>query len=539
MIELDNALHTAAADWLTTVIGEYPGEVFPDGHFRPHAYSDGKGGWLKRTGWYAATTTKLRAGTAVLLLANNQLSTRGAKRGHVGATPAEDELDLVEALIGGLEVVVSDEMAEHKAHREERKKQAAGARNGDAPLQRERGDWETALKYSDKGAVTASLHNIITILGNHAAWDGVLAYDSFGNRVMMRAAPPWGGEPGPVTDADIVRVAAWLGRPDTYGITVGTTQVREALVPVAQQNSYHPVREYLDGLEWDGEERLPTFFRDFCGAAATEDHMPEYLGAVARCFFVSAVARVREPGCKADLMLILEGRQGAGKSTLVRDLAGADWFAEAMESPTSKDFYAGLLSRWVVEIAEMQSFNKAEVSSVKRAISVEADYYRPSYGHMAQSFPRQCVFVGTTNEGEYLRDPTGGRRFMPVLVGDVDNQAIRELRDQLWAEADTLYRQGTDYWTLPACARIEQDKRMKEDSWQDNVARYLHNSARWEVTVSEIMSSALLIEVGKHSRQDQMRVADILKSLGWSSTRKRVDGISRHVWMRPVRGADQ
>lgn len=184
---------------------------------------------------------------------------------------------------------------------------------------------------------------------------------------------------------------------------------------------------------------------------------------------VSAVARAFEPGCKVDTMLVLEGKQGVGKTRFTRELFGADWYAEATASPGDKDFFQVLQGRWVMEIGEMESFTKAEVGKIKQAVTAQQDTFRASYGRFVKTYPRQCVFVGTTNENQYLRDPTGARRFLPIRVNTIDVDRIIRERDQLWAEAVHLYREGFDYWTLPADAAREQERRYQADTWEETI----------------------------------------------------------------------
>ncbi|MCK5769487.1 virulence-associated E family protein [Algiphilus sp.] len=514
-------------------------ELALDGTWMPYAF-EGSAGKSRRTGWQIARTMKLQSGTAALLLYGTKLTDQGAKRVVVGAEPGAGELDLVDAIFGAMAVDAQQAIRELREWREKNK----GGKSSRAPPPVASDGWEATLATNKEGGYRVNLHNVITILTRHREWRGVLAFDTFGNQIVKRRETPYGGEPGPVEDTDVVRIAAWLAHPDTYGMTVGSGMVREALLPVAHENPVHPVREYLDGLQWDGQPRIATFFRDYCGVDATSSELVDYLAAVARCFFVSAIARVREPGCKADLMLILEGPQGAKKSTVVRELASAEWFAEAMESPANKDFYQSLQSRWIVEVAEMESFTKAEVGKIKQAISTQADHYRPSYGHIAQSFPRQCVFMGTTNEDAYLRDPTGARRFMPVHVTEIDIDAIRGVRDQLWAEAQHRYGKGEDYWTLPASAREEQAARYQQDVWYEPIVRYVegHGPPHWypikrepldETTTAELLSRVLDIDAGKQDRQSQMRAAAVLKQLGWVRCKVRRNGVTVWAYRRP------
>jgi len=288
-----------------------------------------------------------------------------------------------------------------------------------------------------------------------------------------------------------------------------------------------------------------------------------YTRRAAECFMVSAVARilwvdplVKHNGAKVDFMLILEGLQGKGKTSAVAALFGSQWYAEAMESPASKDFYQSLQGRWCVEIGEMDSFSKADVTKVKQAITSRFDTYRPSYGRTSRSFRRQCVFVGTTNESEYLRDSTGGRRFLPVKIKEVNIERVGQLREQLWAEAVHLFQGGFKWWELPAQAAEEQEDRFVADTWEEVIEPWINgrcigdkdypprmrlllpDKIEW-VTTTEILEWALRIDVGKHGKPEQMRIAPIMRRLGWIHVRPWIERKRQRRWVpKPAEGDD-
>lgn len=408
--------------------------------------------------------------------------------------------------------------------------------------------WMDLLVRTDKGGLRATLHNVVTILDNDPAWAGLYRLDAFAAQIYRTREAPWGAEPGPLTDVDGGEIAAWLGHPHNYGLSVKSGMALEAVEVLATRRQFHPVRDYLDRLQWDGIERLPHLMWMVFGAARNE-----YTAAVGKNLMISAVARVRQPGCKVDTMVILEGDQGAGKSSAVRALAGPEWFSEMLESPQHKDFYQNLQGRWIIEIPELQAFNKADRNKIKAAISAQEDTYRPSYGRYARQFKRQCIFVGTTNDDAYLKDETGARRFLPVRCGTIDLEVLHELRDQLWAEADARFKRGESWWEFPPDAAREQDARYDADAWEDPIVHWLDGHARAEdykdhpytphpdrpveeTTISEVMEHALGIEVAKHSRPDQMRVGAILRRLGWRRKQKTYQGRVRYVYVRPAVG---
>jgi predicted P-loop ATPase len=356
---------------------------------------------------------------------------------------------------------------------------------------------------------------------------------------------PYGSEPGAIADVDGAEVAAWFGHPRNYRLSVSSGMALEAVEVIATRHQFHPVRDYLEGLTWDGTPRLERMFSDYFGAVHDE-----YTAAVGRNWLTSAVARVRDPGCKVDFMVILEGEQGRGKSTAVRVLCGAQWFAEMLESPQNKDFYQILTGRWIIEIPELQAFNKADRNKIKAAVSAQEDTYRPSYGRYARQFPRQCIFVGTTNDDTYLKDETGARRFLPIRCSDIDLKALAAVRDQLWAEADARFAAGEPYWEFPESAVAEQDARFDADAWEEPIIRWLDGHGRaeeypehyppvrddrpvQETTIADVMLHALKVETAKHSRPDQMRVGAILRRLQWRREQKRRDGRRIYVFVRP------
>lgn len=414
-------------------------------------------------------------------------------------------------------------------------------------------DWRNRLVRDRNYTPIASPHNLMLILEHDEILAGLFWLDEFGNRIVLDRQPPWaGGKRDEFTEVDAMELAAWLGDPVRYGVTVGVNLVLQSVEAIARRRKRHTVREYLEQLKWDGVPRVARMFVDLFGAEENEYNL-----GVGSCMLVSAVSRIlwtdpKQPskGSKVDFMVVLEGGQGAGKTTAVLELFGAEWYAEATESPAHKDFYQTLRGRWGVEIGEMDSFSKADVAKVKQAITTRFDVYRPSYGRTARSFRRECVFVGTCNKDDYLRDESGARRFLPLKVGRVDIPALVELRDQLWAEAVELFHEGFEWWVMPAGAQREQDERYQEDSWMEPISRWLDGKAHvdsydgvavrdpvtgrvGECSSSELLWRALSIDTARHSRQDQMRVATVMARLGWPKFRPTRNGVRLWCWYRP------
>lgn len=383
---------------------------------------------------------------------------------------------------------------------------------------------DLGLELSDRGVPHPNLDNATRILERHPAMLGAFWFDEFLGRVLTTWDSP--DEPREWSDSDDVRLALWMQRTISIGkMAVGTA--RDAVTAAAMQNRRNECTEWLRAQRWDGVRRLHQFIAIGFGAEQNA-----YTEAVGRCWLVSIVARALNPGCKVDTMPVLEGAQGARKSSGLEALVGKRWFAEAAESVMSKDFFQTLQGKLLVEIAEMDTFSRAEVAAVKRVITCKVDRYRAPYGRRAEDHPRMCVFAGTTNEDEYLRDATGARRFWPVRCGDVDIEWLTKWRGQLFAEAVKLYDAGTPWWDVPVDdARHEQEQRRVSDEWEHLIADWL--GMNMETTVSEVLEGALKITPDCWDRQTQMRVASVLKAIGW---RKKGDarrnGRVVKVWAR-------
>jgi predicted P-loop ATPase len=366
------------------------------------------------------------------------------------------------------------------------------------------------------GRPAGNLVNALHVLRRAPQWTGVLAYDEFGTAVVTRRAPPWGGGAHQQwTDQDDTRGCEWFQQ---HGISVSIGTVGRAVETVAREALVHPVREYLSNLKWDGNPRIETWLTRYLGV----DDTP-YSRAVGSRFLILGMARIFQPSCQADHVLILEGAQGIGKSSALRILADP-WFTDRVADLGTRDAAIGLVGVMLAEVAELDALTRASNTAIKSFIARRSDHFRPPYGRRAIKQPRQCVFAGTYNpdgDGGYLKEPTGARRFWPVACGAIRLDLLARDRDQLWAEAVVRYRQGHRWWLdspeLVALASAEQRLRFPVDPWSDKVGTWL--VGRSDIGVGEVLTEALGIAAASHSHTAENRVVKILKDAGFARYR--------------------
>lgn len=406
--------------------------------------------------------------------------------------------------------------------------QPAGAR------QRSVGDgqaWTADFQRTNAGNPLANISNTKLVLENDPAFDGVLSYCNFSYRIMKRKVPPFKmGKEGEWTDADTERLRIYLS--EIYGFTPKATDVMGAILVHSEEHAFHPVREYLDSLEWDGEPRVARWLHDYLGVDDTD-----YAALVGVFFLVSAVARVIRPPVKVDSVLILEGLQGLGKSTMLRNLFG-DWFTDTPMVLGEKDAFQQMQGMWGIELAELDSFNKAENTRAKQFFGSQVDRYRPSYGRMVQEFPRQCVFVGTTNQDRYLKDSTGNRRYWPVTCTKICQDAIKRDRDQLWAEALKFYHDGTPWWPedkYKHLFEVQQEDRFDSDVWEGLIYDWLRKNHRVDYSCADIMKECLEMDPQAMRPPEQKRVGLIMHRFGFTKKKKLVNG-KRPAFYYPPEG---
>lgn len=332
-----------------------------------------------------------------------------------------------------------------------------------------------------------AIENIRVYTKFHEQLKGCFVYDDAVGDILVMRATPWDARgqtfPRAFRDSDYIKLLGFLERQE---IRPTLQNVRHSLVSVAEENRINSLQNELNGLKWDRTERVRFLFSRYLG---TPDDL--YHQIVATRFLVQCVRRAMEPGCKAELMLILEGEQSAGKSTFCAILGGR-WFTDQLKSVEGKDAVMTIAGKWIVEVAEMVASTRADVAAQKAWLSTQVDRYRPPYGASVVDRPRQCVFIGTHNpDGTgYLRDTTGSRRFLPVTVKGLDRQAFIRDRDQIIAEAVEMWRDGVESWVLDHesdVTRAEQSSRTARDPWLPYLAEAA--KGRQAVPINDLVMS--------------------------------------------------
>ena len=378
--------------------------------------------------------------------------------------------------------------------------------------------WFNGAQTDAKGVPLGNLFNAMLALRGAPELDGAFGLDEMaGAPMVLRPLPgrlpeeaiPW-TRPVKVTDVHVSQAQEWL---QGEGLTKISKDVLHQAVDLrASECAFHPVRDFLNGLTWDGVDRLGEWFPTYLGTDATP-----YTAEIGRMMLVGMVARVMRPGCKLDHMVVLEGEQGAMKSSACRILGGT-WFSDSLPDVSAgKDVAQHLPGNWLIEIGELSAMSKADSNHLKQFISRQVEKYRPSYGRREIEQPRQCVFIGTTNAKVYLKDETGGRRFWPVVVGQIAIDALKRDRDALFAEAVWRFRQGERWWPDQGFERdvikSEQEARFDTDVWEDAIRNHL--VGRSSILIGDIAKTALSMDTGRIGRAEQNRITKVLESLGW------------------------
>jgi predicted P-loop ATPase len=400
-------------------------------------------------------------------------------------------------------------------------------------------EWRKLLRV--EGANNTRLRdeeNVRLTLNHDPALVGLVKFDEFAGTLML--AKPIAGttEKGTLPrqwgDTDTTALVQYIQRSSLPKIA--SDKVERAVAQLAQDTGrFHPVREMLESLQWDGEPRIDTWLQMYAGANDAPDN---YLRAVGAATLIGGVARIYRPGAKHDCALVLEGMQGAMKSTLANVLAMRDdWFSDSLPADlATKDARDHLRGKWVIELPELAQFRRSEIETVKAFMSRRTEKYRPAYGKHEIQYPRQCFFIGSTNSREYLVDPTGNRRFWPVKCGAVDMDALLRDREQLWAEAVHRYKAGSKWHLSPEISELaeaETATRIASDPWLPLVTRALpipHPVEAIRLSPGEVLERMEIDKSQRHSSA-AARVGQILIDLGWR--REKRDRIRGWLFLCP------
>jgi predicted P-loop ATPase len=405
-----------------------------------------------------------------------------------------------------------------KAAREEwkRKREAYQRRNESKPSWQE----ELLMPEPKTPRPLPVVENAMVVLANEPELKDLFGYDEMAcTEVVVRSAPQ------PLTDIDITETQCFLQR---FGLRrIGHQTTRDAIERYARTKPFHPLRDYLQGLSWDMVPRLGTWTTRYLGVAETS-----YSNTVGELFLISMIARVLDPGCKADHMVILEGPQGTYKS-MACGVLGGEYFSDNLpDLSDAKDVSIHLRGKWLIEISEMHTFSRAEAEHLKAFLAQTHERFRPVYGRKDVIEPRQCVFVGTSNKDAYLKDETGGRRFWPLVCGTIDIESLRTDREQLLAEAVVAFLAGRPWWPSPAFEaehiQPEQERRYEIDEWSSIAAPYV--GPLMTVTTAQVAEGALGLKPDRLGLPEQRRIAAIMRRLGWTLKHTKTG----NVWIRPA-----
>lgn len=377
------------------------------------------------------------------------------------------------------------------------------------------------------GEKLKSTNNVIAFLKTDPELIDLFKLNLFTENIELSRPPTWDSKRevnSIICDNDIIMLKCYLSIKYHWDVT--TNNLYEGVVYCARECSYHPVKNYLESLVWDKTLRIDKWLIDYACASDTQ-----YTRAVSRKFLLAAISRIYRPGCKFDNMVILEGDQGIGKSTMCGVLGGT-WYKElSLFSERDKDTVDAMRGVWIVEVSELANFKRADVEGIKAFISRQVDRVRLSYARLTQNFPRQCVFIGTINPDEdgYLKDKTGNRRFWPVACEKADFKGLAMVRDQIWAEAYNAFKSGDSALYMEdeqlKQAISEQKNREISEPWTETIESWidLPANANGPHTSMEIALGALELEPAKVGQWEKTRIAQAMKELGWVKKEIRVE----------------
>lgn len=376
------------------------------------------------------------------------------------------------------------------------------------------------LALDGQGRPFCNVDNVVRVINEHPGTWSHVWYDEFLQRIMSNAD----GKKGEWTDVHTLRLMLWFQR--ALGMAkLGSDIVHAAITLYAHSKPRNEARDWLNGLTWDGVERLPQLVPVGFGALDNAYHR-----SVGRCFIMGACQRVLVPGCKLDNMPVFEGEEGIFKSTAL-EILGGPYYCATHEKVGEKDFYLVLTGKMIVEIVEMHSFTGAAQERIKGVISDPRDRYRAPYGRLAADHPRMSVFAGTTNEDDWNKSTTGARRFWPVACGKIDLAWIRDHREQLFAEGCARLRRGEVWYDVDStAARAEQVLRQPGDLYEEVLLPHLER--RSEISMAHVVSLLGIEDRDRWTPALQARLSALLRRAGFVPYRPRVDGVQIRAWRK-------
>lgn len=361
-------------------------------------------------------------------------------------------------------------------------------------------NWITALKRSDNGYLLKTIPNLKAILINDPALKDLFMYNDFSGEIEKGAVAPWDRYfMKQLTDSDLSKMRVYIA--ETWGMEYGKDTLLDVLQDVAEMSSYHPIKSMIELSPWDGIPRAETIFSDYLGA-----NNDLYMQTVARKWLTGAVARIYSPGVKFEIVPVITGKQGRGKSTLAKKLGG-EHFRDDLADMKSKDAKEFLKGSWIIELSELSAMKRTEMDEVKKFLSSTSDRYRPSYGRITIDVPRTCVFIGTTNDSEFLKDVTGSRRFFPIPIEQQEAgkdvfSLDKDTVQQIWAEAYTFYQAGEELFVSKEIEELAENYRSdaeSEDPIKTSIYQYLeipiaedwetYNNERKRLYIQEIINN--------------------------------------------------